>query len=129
MRYFLSIFLLLIIFILSGCSVGHQDWVKIQNSQIGQEVIVEPFKFKNAGKFLRSDFVISGEGLTHVTKDIKGDLVLHWFILEVYSSDYRGKQEWVGKCLMYEVVDPKTHKIKSWGFDKGGNPLSCRTWP
>ena len=41
----------------------------------------------------------------------------------------RTEREWIGKCLIYYVVDSNTYIIKGWGFDKGGNPLSCRTWP
>ena len=117
-----------ILFLLNGCyTVGYEDFVNRRNNDIGQKTsFIEPFKFKDAGKLRRGDFQITGQGIT-VTKNQDGDLVVHWDSSEILPNYYNKK--WVGKCLIYEIVDPKTHIIKSWGFDKGGNPLSCRTWP
>ena len=118
-----------IMFVLSGCyRVGHQDWVDFQNDLIGKKTSFEkPFKFKNAGQLIRGDFEIAGHGITHVTKDKDGNLIVHWYVSEILPN--APKKEWVGKCLLYEIVDPKTHIVKGWGYDEGGNPLSCRTWP
>ena len=114
--------------LLVGCITLHDDFVRIQNKMIGQEMIYrEPFLFENAGKLIRADFVLGGQGLTHITKNKDGDLVYHFSGQEILSN--YSMKEWVGKCLIYEVVDPETYIIKSWGFDEGGNPLSCRSWP
>lgn len=116
------------LFPLTACSVGHKDYIDFRNDEIGTEIPYrEPFKFKNSGELVRGDFVRSGEGLTHITKDESGDLIYHIFDQEVLAN--YPKKEWIGKCLTYYKVDPQSYIIKSWGFDKGGNPLSCRTWP
>jgi hypothetical protein len=130
MRYYL---LTLAMFIfLNGCSVGHKDWKNDMNNQIGTKIKgplpVKPYRYKDAGKLQRGDFWIVGEGLTHITKDKDGNLVYHYFDSEILPN-FTGKKEWIGKCKIYLVVDPKTHIIKGWGYDKDGNPLSCRTWP
>ena len=118
-----------ILFLLNGCyAVGYQDFVNYKNDRIGQKpYFTKPFKYDNAGKLRRGNFVISGQGFTHITRDKNGNLIHHFSEQEILSN--YGKKEWIGKCLTYYVVDQKTHIIKSWGFDKGGNPLSCRTWP
>ena len=114
--------------VLSGCyTVGYKDYIDFKNNMVGKTSRIKPFTFKDAGQFNRGDFQITGQGITHVTKSQNGDLVVHWFSSEILPHFY--KKEWIGKCLIYYVVDQKTHIIKSWGFDKGGNPLSCRTWP
>jgi len=136
MKHLLVVVLMLL---LSGCypPPGHQSYIYFENSRIGKETAsFKPFKFKNAGEFRRGDFVITGHGITHVDKNQNGDLVVHWDGQEILpNAALKGnafaapaKKEWVGKCLTYNIVDPKTHIIKSWGFDKGGNPLSCRDW-
>ncbi len=126
MRYYLLTIAMLIF--LNGCSVGHKDFVDIENRFVGKKTsLIKPFKFKNSGQFTRGDFEIAGYGITHVTKDKDGNLIVHWYVSEILPN--APKKEWVGKCLLYEVVDPKTHIIKGWGYDEGGNPLSCRTWP
>lgn len=122
---FISIVLLLS---LAGCSVGYHDYIKVQNKFIGTvKTHKEPYKFPNSGELIRADYLIAGQGLTHITKDSEGNLIYHYSDAE-FLPNYHEK-EWVGKCLIYEVVDPNTYVVKSWGFDEGGNPLSCRTWP
>jgi len=123
------LFIYLLLLTITGCSVGHQPWVDFHDEQVGKTTPdLEIIKFKNAGKLVRADFLIEGDGLTHITKDKEGNLILHWSIQEVLPT-FRGSKEWVGKCLMYEIVDVKTHIIKSWGYEEEGNPLSCRSWP
>ncbi|MGI5309242.1 hypothetical protein [Rheinheimera sp. WS51] len=118
-----------ICFILCGCAVGQDDYVRFKNSMIGQVMpYKEPFSFENAGKLIRSDYVKGGQGLTQITKDEEGNLVFHFSDQEILENT-RTEKTWVGKCLTYYIVEPGTYIIKSWGFDKGGNPLSCRTWP
>ncbi|WP_105257797.1 hypothetical protein [Pseudoalteromonas sp. T1lg88] len=113
---------------LIGCANGHTDYIDFENSMIGKEMpYTKPFVFENAGKLVRADFVIGGQGLTHITKGTDGNLIYHISDQEVLPNVQ--KKEWVGKCLIYYVVDAETNIIKSWGFDEGGNPLSCRTWP
>ncbi len=124
---FLLIFAL---FLLNGCSGswGQKGYIDSENRMIGKKLVsIKPFTFKNAGEFTRAKFQIAGQGITHVTKNENGDLVVHWFSSEILPH-YPNKK-WVGKCLTYEIVDSKTHILKDWGFDKGGNPLSCRHWP
>jgi hypothetical protein len=112
---------------LTGCSVGHKDFVSLMSQQIGTiSYYKKPFKYKNAGKLIRADYLLGDQGLTHITKDKSGNLIYHFDSTEVLPKNSRPER--VGKCLYYEVVDPKSYIIKSWGFDKGGNPLSCRTW-
>ena len=120
--------LLLVAGIVAGCSVGHEDYVNFRNKLVGtQETSTEPYKWPDSGQLIRSDYLLSGQGLTHISKNAQGDLIYHYDVQEVLPN-YRRK-EWVGKCLIYNVVDPVTRIIKDWGFDEGGNPLSCRTWP
>ena len=116
MKYCLS--LVLILFIFNGCiPKGHQGFVDTTNETIGLKASdIKPFTFDEIKK----------TGVTHVTKDKEGNLIVHWNNGEVLP--HFGRKEWAGKCLIYQVVDPKTHIIKGWGFDKGGNPQSCRIW-
>lgn len=123
---FISIGLL---FFISGCAVGHKDFVSFKDDEIGTVMRhKEPYKFDNSGEFRRSDYVISGQGLTHISQNSNGNKIYHYSMQQILPNT-RTKQEWVGKCLIYYEVDPDTYVIKSWGFDEGGNPLSCRTWP
>ena len=73
------------------------------------------------------DSIITGQGFTHISKMKNGDLVHHWSNQEILPS-FKGNKESIGKCLVYQIIDAKTGIVKSWGFDKGGNPLSCRSW-
>lgn len=116
------------LFLLNSCVAGHDDYVSFKNSRVGKEIpYKEPFKFENDGKLIRSDFLKGGAGLVRISKDKNGDLIYHFVDQEILPNYH--KKEWVGKCLTYYIVDSKNYIIKSWGFDKGGNPLSCRTWP
>lgn len=122
------IYSLIAVLVLAGCAAGHQDYVDFKNSLIGKkETRTKPFKWEDSGKLVRADYLVSGKGLTHITKDDNGNLIYHYSVQEVLITNPR--KEWVGKCLTYNVVDPETMIIIGWGFDKGGNPLSCRTWP
>jgi len=126
MKY--NIYTFLTVLLINGCAAGHQDYVDFENSRIGKkETRTEPFKWDNSGKLVRADFLISGQGLTEITKDDKGNLIYHYSVQEVLPTNPR--KEWVGKCLTYNVVNPDTMIIIGWGFDIGGNPLSCRSWP
>jgi hypothetical protein len=112
---------------LCGCSVGQGDFKNSRNEEVGTVVAFKkPFRFEDAGEFYRADFVITGQGFTHITKDDDGNFIYHFSSQEVLSNAPR--KEWVGKCLYYYVVDSTTYVIKGWGFDEGGNPLSCRSW-
>ncbi|MCL1080192.1 hypothetical protein D5R81_19460 [Parashewanella spongiae] len=122
-----NVLFLLSILSISGCAVGHNDFVNYRDNDIGTVMIYKmPFKFKNSGELRRGDFAITGQGLTHIDKDTDGNLIYHFSDQEILPHFH--KKEWIGKCLTYYVVNPTTFIIKSWGFDKGGNPLSCRTW-
>lgn len=111
-----------------GCAVGHDDYVNFMDGRIGQVMYYkEPYQFDNAGEYSRGDFVINGQGLTSISRNESGDFIYYYSDQEVLSN--APKKEWIGKCLFYYVVDAKTYIIKDWGFDEGGNPLSCRTWP
>ncbi len=126
--YYILITISLFLFMLSGCAVGHDDYVNYKNRTVGTKKIEKkPFKWKDSGELIRSNFLVSGEGLTHISKDKSGNLIYHYSVQEVLP--HFSKTEWVGKCLIYDVVDPMDYIITSWGFDEGGNPLSCRTWP
>jgi len=114
---------------LTGCyKVGHKDFLGYRDNEIGTIMhYKKPFKFDNSGEFKRGDYVITGQGLTSITKDNNGDLIYHFSGQEILSHFHT--KEWVGKCLTYKIVDPQTYIIKGWGFDEGANPLSCRSWP
>lgn len=119
---------ILLLFVLNGCAVGHQDFVSSMDSEVGTKItFLKPFKFENSGELIRADFLIAGDGLTQITKDEKGNLIYHFSDQEILSNFHT--KEWIGKCLFYYVVDPESNIIKGWAYDKGGNPLSCRTWP
>ena len=112
---------------LAGCVIGHQDYKRYLDMTIGKNIKeYPPYNSDNAGKLIRGDFLVGGEGLTHVTELDDGILRYHYSAQEILSnfsiSDY------VGKCLIYFDINPKTNIIISWGFDEGGNPLSCRTF-
>jgi len=116
---------------------GHQDFINLINTSIGKKAhTIKPSKDKAAGEFMVGEFVINGLGFTHVSKDKNGNVIVHSDVSEILPvAALKGNafaapanKEWIGKCLIYSIVDPKTHIIKGWGFDKGGNPLSCRTW-
>ena len=121
---------------LSGCAVGHKPWVEMKNDQIGQKVsVLDPTRFGNAGELIRADFLIAGKGFTHTSADENGNIIQHWDISEVLPKFSEHplwpslREDVVGKCLIYYIVDPETNVIKDWGFDKGGNPKSCQIWP
>ena len=123
-----NIYIILLLVVTNGCTVGHHDFVDYRDKSIGtKQVRTEPYKWRDSGQVIRSDFLVSGEGLTRITKTEHGDLKYHYSDSEILPHFHT--KEWVGKCLIYEVVDPTSKEIKGWGFDKGGNPLSCRTWP
>ncbi len=129
MKYYRTIGVLFVmVFWMVGCySFGHKDYVNYWNGEIGKKMpYTKPFKYKNSGSLIRGDFAISGQGLISIDTDENGSLVYHFSVQEILPHYH--KKEWVGKCLTYVVVEPETHIVKSWGFDKGGNPLSCRTW-
>lgn len=129
MRFYQSLITILLgIAFLSGCAAGHKDYVELKDRVVGRVMKDrEPYSYANSGQLIRGDYVRSGMGLTNINKDQNGDLIYHIFVHEILENT-RTENEWVGKCLIYYVVDPETYIIKSWGFDKGGNPLSCRTF-
>ncbi len=125
------IFYILIIVFFGGCATGHQAYVNMMNDNVGVEMLslpTKPYKYKNAGKLVRANYLIGGEGLTHITKDKDDNIVYHYSGGEVLDKP-NVAERFVGKCLTYQVVDPETKIILSWGFDEGGNPQSCRFWP
>ncbi|GIU38370.1 hypothetical protein L2719_16130 [Shewanella schlegeliana] len=123
------VILLLSISLLASCTVGNAPFAERRDTYVGTKVsFLDPTRFGNAGDLIRSDYMVAGDGFTHITKNENGDIVQHWFISEVLPN-FVGEKEWVGKCKIFYVVDPKTNIIKSWGYDEGGNPQSCRDWP
>ena len=131
MRSIVKILLtLLFIQSLISCAAGHQDYIDLTNKfVVGQEIMYEkrPHKFGDAGQFYRGDYVIVGEGLTRIDTNSDGKLIYHEFSQEILPNTPMNK-EWIGKCLVYYVVDPQTKIVLSWGFDEGGNPLACRSF-
>ena len=126
-QYKIYIVSALVLLTLLGCSVGHKDYQKYLNMNIGESINNQNLsKRLDAGEFIRSDYLIGGEGLTNITK-LESDLLRYHFSRYEVLPSYSIK-EYVGKCLIYYDVNPKTKIIIAWGFDKGGNPLSCRTW-
>ncbi|MCM2678172.1 hypothetical protein [Echinimonas agarilytica] len=116
-----------LIMFIGGCTVGHEDFIRYLNMNIGESIeIQELTRSSNAGNLIRADYLIDGEGLTNITVLDNGVVRYHFSIQEILSN-YSAKDE-VGKCLIYYDVDPHTNIIIAWGFDKGGNPLSCRTF-
>jgi hypothetical protein len=113
--------------ILSCVVIGNIPFAKALDSRVGQKAsLLDPTRYGDAGDIIRGTFMISGDGFTHITKNENGDIVQHWFYSEVLSNFNR--KEWIGKCKVFFVVDPKTNIIKDWGYDEGGNPQSCRHW-
>jgi len=121
--------ILMSLFLFNGClQIGHQGFIDYQNNKISKKpYFTEPIKPKGEGEAKRGVSIIIGQGFTHITKLKNGDLIHHWSGQEILST-FKGNKEWVGKCLTYRIIDAKTGLVKSWGFDKGGNPLSCRGW-
>jgi hypothetical protein len=127
-KYINLIFYSISVLSFSGCVVGHGDYKRYLDMNIGESIYIENLsKSPNAGQLIRSDYLIQGEGLTHITTLDSGVLRYHFSGMEILPN-YSIK-DYVGKCLIYYDVDPKTHIIIAWGFDEGGNPLSCRTFP
>lgn len=97
------------------------------DEEIGTKVfILNPTRFGNAGDLIRADYLIKGEGFTHITTNEDCDVIQHWFYSEVLPT--HDVKEWVGQCKVVYIVDPNTNIIKSWAYDEGGNPESCRHW-
>jgi hypothetical protein len=127
-NHFTSFVCIVLIFFLASCTTGHQAYINAKNEKIGTKMhYKKPFKYESAGELKRADFVITGQGLTKITKNDDGDLIYHFSNQEILPNF--SNKDLVGKCLIYYVVDSKTDIIKRWGFDKGGNPSSCRIWP
>ena len=121
---------ILLVMVLTGCAAGHQDFIDLRNDLYVNQVVMDenaPYKFSRSGEFIRGDYVIAGDGLTEISHDNNGNLIYHFSVQEILPNS-RTEKEWVGKCLIYYVVDPNTRLVKDWGFDEGGNPLSCRTF-
>jgi hypothetical protein len=126
--YIVMFIYLLLLLTLSGCVVGHEDYKRYVDMDIGNNIEKHPpFDSSKAGKLIRSDYLLGGDGLTHITIVNDETLRYHYSFQEV-STNYSIK-DYVGKCLIYYDVDPDTYIILAWGFDDGGNPQSCRTWP
>jgi hypothetical protein len=131
MKAFMKLSLVLVLIAtLVSCAAGHQDFIDLTNKfDVGHEIMFKnsPSKFSRAGEFIRGNYVVAGEGLLNINKNEEGQLVYHVFVQEILPNT-RMEKEWIGKCLIYYVVDPETYIVKDWGFDEGGNPLSCRTF-
>ena len=115
---------------LFSCAAGHQDFIDLTNRfDVGKEIMFKssPERFSRAGEFIRGDYVIAGEGVLDISTGDNGFLIYRVFVQEILPNT-RTKLEWVGKCLIYYIVDPETFIVQDWGFDEGGNPLSCRTF-
>jgi hypothetical protein len=113
---------------LNGCVTAHQDFVKDMNNQIGYKVPLntKPYKYENAGELYRADYLIVGQGFTHVTRDENNNIIRHWSGSEILNT--YAKKDMVGKCLTYQIINYRTGMIIGWGFDEGGNPKSCVAW-
>lgn len=123
-----SLLILLLLNFVAGCAVGHDDFIKIENSNIGTKMFRDKtYKWDNSGELIRADYLVSGKGLTHIEENKNGDIIYHYSVHEVLPNE-RIPIEWVGLCLIYYVVDSETYLVKEWGFDEGANPLSCRTF-
>ena len=115
------------IFFVSSCSIGNRPWAEYQDDKVGQKApFLDPTRFGDAGELIRADYLISGDGFTHISKDENGNILQHWFISEVLPTS--PSPDWVGKCKVVYVVDPKTNIIIRWEYDDGSNPESCRVW-
>ena len=113
---------------LFGCVVGHGDYKRYLDMSVGNNIKQHmPHDGSESGQLIRSDYLMGGDGLTHMTILGNGKIRYHFSAQEVLSN-YSIK-DYVGKCLVYYDTDPDSHIILGWGFDEGGNPLSCRTWP
>lgn len=113
---------------LISCAAGHNNFVEFRNDEIGTVLKREkPYKYKDSGEFIRGNYVVSGQGLTRISKNGNGDIVYYFSVQEILPNT-RTEKEWIGKCLIYYIVEPDTFVVKEWGFDEGGNPLSCRTF-
>jgi hypothetical protein len=113
--------------LLNGCAIGNAPFAKRMDQQVGAKVsFLDPTRFGNAGDLIRADYLVQGQGFTHITKNKDGDIIQHWFSSEVLPA--HGDKKWVGKCKYYYVVNPETNIIKGWGYDEGSNPESCRDW-
>ncbi len=120
----------LLLLTLLSCAAGQQDFIDMINKHdVGKVVMFEkvPHKFSRAGQYIRGDYVLGGYGLTHIDSNAQGQLIYHVFVQEILPNTPMEK-EWVGKCLIYYVVESETKIVLSWGFDQGGNPLSCRSF-
>lgn len=79
-----SIFLL---FFLSGCTVGHKDYQRYLNMNIGENINNQKLsKSPDAGELIRSDYLIAGEGLTNITTLDTGFLRYHFSRQEVLPN-------------------------------------------
>ena len=110
----------------------HQTFIDLENQSIGRQMNPNNMSLKNpdAGKVSSNGVIKQGEGVTHITKDKNGNDVYHFFSYERLKNPsifgFFEQKGLIGKCLTYAVVDPKTNIIIDWGFDKGGNPKTCR---
>ena len=122
-----AFFCCVLFIMLNGCVIGNVPFEWNLDSMVGTTArIVAPTSNEDSGDLIRSDYLISGKGFTHISKNENGDIVQHWFYSEVLPTHSR--KDWVGKCKIIYVVDSKTYIIKSWDYDKGANPESCRHW-
>lgn len=128
MKYILFGIYIFLSLSIGGCIVGHGDFKGYLNMNIGESIDNQNLsRSPDAGTLIRSDYLIEGEGLINITTLDSGILRYHFSVMEILPN-YSIK-DYVGKCLIYYDVNPKTRIIIAWGFDKGGNPLSCRTFP
>jgi hypothetical protein len=117
----------LLFVLLNACAIGNAPFSERMDSRIGTKALfIDPSRYGNSGDLIRADYLISGKGFTHISKNKDGDILQHWFYSEVLPT--HSKKEWVGKCKIIYVVDPITNIIKAWDYDDGANPESCRDW-
>ncbi|MBH0063215.1 hypothetical protein I6E85_19000 [Pseudoalteromonas sp. NZS71] len=115
------------ILVISGCTTGNKPWEEYTNELIGGKApFLDPTRFGDAGELIRADYVISGDGFTHISKNNEGQILQHWFYSEVLST--APSEEWVGKCKIFYIVNPDTNVIISWDYDEGSNKESCRVY-
>ena len=121
--------LVLSVIFLNGCAVGNKPFSARNDSKVGTNAFfLDPTRYGDAGDLIRADYLIAGDGFTHITVNDDGDTVQYWFLSEVLPN-FVGEKEWVGKCKIVYVVDSNTNVIKSWDYDEDSNPQSCRDWP